>query len=180
MIGIGLTIAAWAWAHDLHLIGVEPRHFTEYHWQLLPLSNPALLALQYAVIATLGPGMVFGAAAFVVCRLGVRPRLSPVIAWLSLLPFVAMIEAASRLMGTIARERRLAGLAPPYSEAFYPDETAGIAYTQSANITAYAAAVAAGTLYLAALWWLRCRRTGAARPCADDFALPPAARFPKE
>ncbi|HSH94648.1 MAG TPA: hypothetical protein VK968_10930, partial [Roseimicrobium sp.] len=43
VITFALTIIVWACAHDLYLIGVEPRHFTEYHRPLLPISDHRLL-----------------------------------------------------------------------------------------------------------------------------------------
>jgi len=158
VIGFAVTIILWACAHDLYLIGVEPRHFTVYHRSLLPLSNHALLALQYATVATLGPGMVFGAITFAVCRLGRWSRLGFWPAWLLFLPFVALIEAAALGVGHYAAHRFEAGLAPPYPEALYPDSTAGIAYTQSVNITAYLGAALFGGLYQLVLFLVRLRR----------------------
>lgn len=151
----GLTVTVWAWAHDLYLIGVEPRHFTEYHIPLLPISDHRLLALQYAVIATLGPGMVLGALTFAVCRIGKRVPHSLITAWKVLLPFIALIEAASFVVGKLAVARLKAGGLLPYPETFYPETTPGIVYTQSVNITAYIAAVILGGVYLITLLLLR-------------------------
>lgn len=151
MIGYALTIVAWAWAHDCYLIGVEPRHFTEYHRPLLPLANHGLLALQYATVATLGPGLVFGALTFAVSRLGSWPRIGPGRAWCSFLPFVVLIEIAALGVGAFARSRYAAGQSLPYPEMLYPDSTAGIAYSQSVNITAYLAAAGFGIVYQVAL-----------------------------
>ncbi|MDF3057680.1 MAG: hypothetical protein K0R17_1895 [Rariglobus sp.] len=147
VITYGLSIVTWAFLHDLHLISVEPRHFTEYHRPLLPLSNHGLLALQYATVATLGPGMAFGAVTFAVCRLGSWPRIGAGPAWRTFLPFVAAIEISALLTGALARSRHAAGLSLPYPEMLYPDTTAGIAYSQSVNITAYLAAVIFGAGY---------------------------------
>lgn len=158
----GLTIIAWAAAHDLYLIGVEPRHFTAYHRPLLPLSDHRLLALQYATVATLGPGMVFGALAFAACRLGPRPAHTLGVAWWWFVPVIALIETCTLLVGELARIRHVDGEPPPYPEALYPDATAGIAYSQSVNITAYLAAAVFGGLYLVALWLGRKARKSAA------------------
>lgn len=158
VIGFGVTIILWACVHDLYLIGVEPRHFTVYHRSLLPLSNHALLALQYATVATLGPGMVFGAIAFAVCRLGRWTPLNFWPAWFLFLPFVALIEVAALCLGHYAAHRFEAGLALPYPETLYPDSTAGIAYTQSVNITAYLGAAVLGGMYQLVLFLVRLRR----------------------
>jgi hypothetical protein len=147
VIAYGVTIVAWASVHDIYLIGVEPRHFTAYHRPLLPISNHTLLALQYALIATLGPGMVFGAITFVTCRLGSWPQIEAGKAWCLFLPVIAFIESVALLAGTFARSRYDAGLPLPYPAIFYPDTTAGIAYSQSVNITAYLAATGIGFVY---------------------------------
>jgi hypothetical protein len=156
VITFGLTIITWACAHDLYLIHVEPRHFTEYHRPLLAISDLRLLAFQYAAVATLGPGMVFGASIFIVCRLGSQRTPHTLrFAWLSFLPFIALIETTALLVGKLAGNRHAAGQPLPYPETFYPDTTAGIAYSQSVNLTAYLAAATFGGLYLLTLLMLR-------------------------
>jgi hypothetical protein len=164
VIGYALTIVLWAFAHDLYLIGVEPRHFTDYHRPLLPLSNHGLLALQYAIVATLGPGMVFGAITFAVCRLGPWPTIKASHAWCSFLPFVFLIECTCLLVGAFARFRHIAGESLPYPRTLYPDSTEGIAYSQSVNITAYLAAAVFGFVYLVFLATRRIRMNTSPRP----------------
>lgn len=171
VITFGVTIIVWASLHDLYLIGIEPRHFTAYHRPLLPLSDHRLLALQYATVATLGPGMVFGALAFAASRLGSRTPHSLRSAWRLFLPVIAIIETCTLLAGSWARMRHAAGQSLPYPEALYPDATARIAYSQSVNITAYLAAAGFGGLYLVALWLGRkgtdIRLSNASRPKKD-------------
>lgn len=166
VIAFGVTIVAWAFAHDLHLIRIEPRHFTDYHRPLLPITDHTLLALQYATVATLGPGMLFGAVAFAAARMGRRPRIGLRRAWACFLPFVALIETASLLVGRLARSRHASGEPLPFPAWCYPDETAGIAYSQSVNVTAYLAATVFGALFLVLLFLRRTsrrtRRTNAA------------------
>lgn len=159
VIAFGVTIVAWASAHDLYLIRVEPRHFTDYHRPLLPITNHALLALQYATVATFGPGMVFGAAAYASARIGRSPRISVRRAWWAFLPFIVVIEGAALLAGELGRSRHAADSTPLFPAWVYPDATAGIAYSQSVNVTAYLAAAVFGALYLALLYLGR----GAAR-----------------
>ncbi len=153
----GLTIFLWACAHDLYLIGVEPRHFTEYHRPLLPIANHRLLALQYATVATLGPGMAFGALAFAASRLGSRTPHTLIYAWRLFIPAVLLIETTALLVGELANLSYEIGEPLPYPESLYPDTTAGIAYSQSVNITAYLAAAVFGGLYLLTLLLLRKR-----------------------
>ncbi len=168
VIVFGLTIVGWAFVHDLYLIGVEPRHFTEFHRPLFPITDPALLALQYATVATFGPGMVFGAVAFAVCRLGSHPPIGLRRAWVCFLPFVALIETSTLAVGQFARARHAAGEPLPYPAVLYPDTTAGIVYSQTVNITAYLAAAGFGLAYLVATWL---RRQGRASTSAASSTV---------
>jgi hypothetical protein len=158
VIVFALTIVAWACAHDLYLISIEPRHFTEYHRPLLPIHNHALLAIQYAIIATFGPGMVFGALACAASVVGKRPPHSLRFAWAWFVPFIFAIEATALGVGTWARSLHAAGLPLPYPDWLYPDDTAGIAYSQSVNLTAYLGAAVLGGLYLGLLILLRTKK----------------------
>jgi hypothetical protein len=68
---------------------------------------------------------------------------------------VAEFSATALLVGKLAGNRHAAGQPLPYPETFYPDTTAGIAYSQSVNLTAYLAAATFGGLYLLTLLMLR-------------------------
>lgn len=155
-------IVGWAVLHDLHLIHAEPRHFTEYHRPLLPLSDLRLLALQYATVATFGPGLVFGALAYAACRGGGAPKLGlpPVAIGFALV--VALAEVAILALGSFSLRRFQAGGATLYPESLYPDLTPGIVYSQSVNISAYLVAPVLGVVYLTVLWIWR-RRVGGSR-----------------
>ena len=148
MLAFASLILAWAFLHDLYLIGLEPRHFTEYHRPLLPLERHGLLALQYASVATLGPGLAFGFLAWLACRAGAR---APVQLSSALGGFVLLLIAMEVLLlalGALARARLAAGLPPLYPTVAYPDLTPGIVVTQTINLSAYLVAPAAGALYL--------------------------------
>lgn len=139
-----LTIITWATLHDWHLISVEPRHFTEYHRPLLPLTHHGLLAFQYALVATLGPGLAYGAVTYAAARAGTWPKLSLRFALGCFLPVLVLIESACLMVGEVARVQHAVGAPLPYPDWLYPDSTAGIAYSQSVNITAYLGAVVFG------------------------------------
>lgn len=163
-------IAGWAILHDWHLIHVEPRHFTEYHRPLLPLTNLWLLALQYAFVATIGPGLVFGFLAWCAARGGGRrPRTLGRVAG----GFAAVIVVAELIilgLGRFSLQRFQAGGAPLYPEWLYPDFTDGIVYTQSVNLSAYLVAPTLGAVYLLAVWLRR-----PAKQTADEPVTPPDA-----
>ena len=150
-------IVTWACLHDLYLIGVEPRHFTEYHRPLLPIKHHGLIALQYATVATLGPGLVFGFLAWLACRAGKRRFVSLSRAAQGFALVMAVVETALLLLGAHARERCEQGLAPLYPLWAYPDQSPGILVTQTVNISAYVLAPAVGALYLAAIFLTRSR-----------------------
>lgn len=145
-------VVGWACLHDLYLISIEPRHFTEYHRPLLPIQHHGPLALQYATVATTGPGLVFGFLAWLACRAGPRRPVSLVRAARGFAIVMTLVEAGLVLLGAYARERFAQGLAPLYPPWAYPDETLGILVTQTINISAYLLAPLAGTLYLAGLF----------------------------
>ncbi|MET0261496.1 MAG: hypothetical protein ABW223_01265 [Rariglobus sp.] len=157
VIVFALTIVGWACLHDVYLMGVEPRHFTEYHRPLLPITNHALLAVQYAAVATFGPGMVFGALTFAASRLGSPRALELRNVWLGFLPVIALVEASALQAGNWARHRYVEGRDPLYPRLLYPDDTAGIAYSQTVNLTAYLAAAVFGISFLVCVWLVRKR-----------------------
>lgn len=151
------VIVGWACLHDLYLIGIEPRHFTDYHRPLLPIKNHALLALQYASVATFGPGLAFGYLAWLACRSGRRTprRLRTSLAGFAVL--MLCVEIALVLLGRQAMQRATAGLPPVYPAWVYPDETAGILTSQTINVTAYWLAPLCGVVFLCGLWATRGR-----------------------
>lgn len=155
-------ILAWACAHDLWLIHVEPRHFTEFHRPLLPLTDPRLLALQYATVASLGPGMVFGALAYAACRAGRGAPWSLGRVAASFGVVLLAVEVAVVALGRWSLARWRAGGDPPYPVGLYPDFTDGIVFSQSVNISVYLLAPTSGALFLVGCWWARRRRV--ARP----------------
>lgn len=156
-------IVAWAVLHDLYLIGIEPRHFTEYHRPLLPITHHGLLALQYASVATVGPGLVFGFLAWLACRAGKRRPGSLTRAAGGFTLVMLMVEAGLLLIGAHARERFEQGAAPLYPLWAYPDHSPGILVTQTVNISAYLFAPMIGAIYLACVFLVRAREQGSHR-----------------
>lgn len=169
-LAFALTIVAWACAHDIRLVGVEPRHFTVYHRPLLPISNHTLLAVQYAFVATVGPGLAFGFLAWAASRGGSRPprRLAPVL--LGFLGLIAAVETALIFVGHRAAQLAEQGRPPLYPEFLYPEFTVGMVHTQTVNLTAYWLAPVCGAFYLFAVFLTRPRRT----PEAPQIATTPA------
>jgi len=152
-----LTIIIWAILHDLILISVEPRHFTEFHTGLYPFENPALLVIEYAVVATFGLGMMFGIITFALTQLGRwRSPLNFAFAYKRFFFLLFCIESLSLVSGYIDRIRIQKGLIHAfYPELWYPDATTGIAFTQTANITAYLSATIGSAIFFLYLAWSR-------------------------
>lgn len=157
-------VVGWAILHDLYLIRVEPRHFTEYHRPLLPITHHALLAVQYATVATFGPGLVFGFLAWLACRAGSRATVSLGRAAGGFALLMAGVEAVLLLLGAHARARIAEGRPPLYPLFAYPDQTPGILVSQTVNISAYLIAPTAGALYLLARFLARPRVSAGGSP----------------
>ena len=172
-----LTIIIWAILHDLILISVEPRHFTEFHTGFYPFENPALLAIEYAAVATFGLGMMFGMITFAVTQLGrARSPLNFAFAYKRFFILLFCIESLSLLSGYIDRIRIQKGLTHAfYPELWYPDATTGIAFTQTANITAYLCAAIGSAIFFLYLAWSRFQQSAEgvqlAAPAKRDNAL---------
>lgn len=147
----GGMVVAWACLHDAYLIHVEPRHFTLYHQPLLPLQNLWLLAVQYAVVATLGPGLAFGFLAWAACRTGARKRVSLQRAATGFAIVMVCVELMLLGVGLVARARLANGAPPLYPAWIYPDVTPGIIVSQTINVSAYLGAPIIGALYLVLL-----------------------------
>lgn len=149
------VVVLWAVVHDMYLISVEPRHFTEYHRELLPISNHYLLALQYATVATFGPGLCFGFLAYFACRTGSKAKASLFHVWLGFVALIIAIELVLIGLGHYSRSQFKSGLSPLYPEFLYPELSSGIVYTQTVNISAYLIAPALGALYLLCVYLKR-------------------------
>ena len=157
VLGLGFLVLIVAVCHVRHLMGVEPRHYTEYHRQLLPLHNLNLLAVQWAMVAAFGPGLAFGLVCFFLCRGG---EAKPISFW-SVLPFaVGLLLAVEALSLGVAAWSvavfRETG-APLFPESLFPELTPGIVYTQSANLVLPVAACLLSVAFFAALWRRRFR-----------------------
>lgn len=149
------TIVVWAVLHDIVLITIEPRHFTEFHRPVLPLSHPVLLALQYATIASAGPAMAYGALAWWACRAGAARPLPLRRVWAGFISIILALEACVFGLGWLAARRFDAGDGTLLPAALYPDDSRGIAITQTINLAVYAMVPACAALYLAILGWRR-------------------------
>lgn len=162
VLAFAVAIVTWAVLHDVYLIGIEPRHFTEFHRPLLPLQNHFLLALQYAVVASLGPGLLFGFIAWsAACR---GSRTGCPLGW-ALGGFILVLLAVELILRGIGHEASLRygrNQPPIYPEAFYPEQSQGIVYTQTVNISAYLLAPSGGLAYLGFMFLLR--KKAAPRP----------------
>ncbi len=151
IIGFASLIVTWTILHDIVLIHIEPRHFTEFHRPLLPFTHPVLLAIQYAIVATLGPAMLFGALAWAAFRR--RAILLPS-ALALFAPVLLLIELLAHVIARASVARWQAGLPLLYPKAWYPELTPGVIYTQSVNISSYFSATFLGIswLLLIQLW----------------------------
>lgn len=152
-------ISTWAILHDQIVIRIEPRHFTEYHRPLLDISNLTLLAIQYGFIATFGLGIVFGMVTFFLSRNGPLTQLSFKEVFIRFIPFSLIVEFICLSAGYGEyRHFQTHGEHLIYPDSVFPDETLGIAITQTMNLTAYLLAGIGSILFWSYLH--RLRRSG--------------------
>lgn len=137
-LGFMVYISLWAILHDQIVIRIEPRHFTEYHRPLLNLSNPTLLAIQYGFIATFGLGIVFGMITYFVTQYGRLVRIPLKKVFMQFVGLSLLIESICLTLGYLQylhyRNERTHLF---YPESIFPDQTLGIAITQTINVSAY-------------------------------------------
>jgi hypothetical protein len=157
VVAFASIIVTWAMVHDLHLMAVEPRHFTEFHPPLLDLKSPPLLAAQYAVVATSGPALAFGFFAYFACRSVPLPKVSLLKPAVGLVAVLIIIEMLLRWMGHHARVRWVTTHTTMLPAILFPERTPDLVYTQTINLAAYLIAPLSGALYLLAIWGWRKR-----------------------
>ena len=70
-------VTIYAMLHDQYIVKIAPEHFTIYHCGLEWLSgNDNILALGYAFLAAISPGLFFGFFLGISCRFGELPKVS--------------------------------------------------------------------------------------------------------
>jgi hypothetical protein len=154
VLGTAAMVVAYGIIHDQYLIRVSPSHFTDYHPDIFPTSNPTLLALGFAVMATFGPGLALGYLMYAAARLGRRKKASPKRVYLTILVLLLALEliavSAGLLAPTLNTHRLL-----PFPPSWYPDSTTGILITQTTQMVCYLAAGPLSLLALASVYFKR-------------------------
>jgi hypothetical protein len=148
-------LVLWATFHDGYLIRVDARHFTEYHRQILPSQNHIILAIQYAVLATFGPALVYGFMAYFACRFGPKNKIGLGYAATGFIILISIIEILLLSIGHYARARFQVNHTTFYPRELYPELSPGIVFTQSVNLSAYIFAPILGIFYLFAIYLKR-------------------------
>lgn len=152
--GIWAEVFLYCLLHDQYLVRIAPEHFTLYHDPLWGIENHSLLAAAWAFRASIGPGLVLGLAALFLARAGSRPKLAPG-TLLKIVPcLILLTEACGLLAGWWAWSRER----PLYPEAIYPDLSRPILFSQSNQLTCYAAGILASLFFLG--WIVRRRARG--------------------
>ena len=157
-------VVFWAILHDIFLINVDARHFTDYHRRILPLENHVLLAIQYAVFATFGPALVYGFIAYFACRFGRKDKVGIVKAALGFILMIFAVEILLLAIGFYARSQFVLHGVTFYPAVLYPELSPGLVFTQSVNISAYLFAPFLGACYLLVIYLKR-------KPQAPNQAL---------
>ncbi len=150
-----IVITAWVVIHDVHLMAVEPRHFTEFHREVLPLSNLNLLAVQYALIASLGPAVLYGFLAYFACRTFSFYPVELMKCGCGFILLICLFEYGLLCVGRYAYNQFITTGETLYPKTFYPELSDGIIYTQSVNVSAYLFVPPLAGLYLLLILWYR-------------------------
>lgn len=153
--GVAGIIMGWALLHDQYLVRIAPEHFTEYHEPLWGIQKPWLLAAAYAVVATIGPGLILGMVYLILGRGGDRKKVTRRYILLGALVVVSLTELICLATGLWVWKTGDVF----YPDDWFPDHTLPIKITQTIQITAYLASAVLSTVF-AFLIYFRRRRDG--------------------
>jgi hypothetical protein len=151
ILGVWLLVFLYAAVHDQFLIRIHPEHFTVWHYRIPFTENLTLLALLYAFGGSISPGLFLGVVLYVSGRLFDLPKKK--VSWLlSGTVWVIVASEVFAIAAGLLAWRMGRGI---YPEFLYPDASAGLAITQSVQLTAYLAGAAFSALLMAWTWWSR-------------------------
>lgn len=139
--------------HDQYLIRIHAEHFTVWHYRIPFTTNHTLLAILYALGASITPGLVLGTILFVAGRLFSPPKKSLRTIFAGVVLVALAVEICALMAGFLAW-RQKKGIFP---EILYPDDTAGLAITQSIQITAYLSGMVFSLILITWIWLSRLR-----------------------
>jgi hypothetical protein len=134
VLGVWAMVAVYAMAHDQYIVQIAPKHFSEYHSEILGIQNLQLLALVHAFGASFSPGLLLGTALFFVTRAGPQPKLKIRKIYIGTLVVIGITELISASSGLIVY---MTGQ-PLYPESWYPEQSLPIWITQTIQLTCYA------------------------------------------
>lgn len=145
--GVAVIVIIWAVVHDQYLVRIAPEHFTEYHEPLWGIREPALLALLYAIAASMGPGLLLGLATAFFGRSGSNHKIPPrsLILGSVFVVIATEITAASSGLFVFVTDDVF------YPETWFPDLTLPIKITQTIQISAYLGAAVFSAIFLMAI-----------------------------
>lgn len=153
ILGVWLMVFVYAAIHDQVIIRIHPEHFTVWHYEIPFTRDLSLLALLYALGGSISPGLFLGTVLYVTGRLFNLPKKSRSWIFVRVGLVIVLAEICAAIAG-LAAWRMGRGVYPDF---FYPDYSAGLAITQSAQLTAYLAGAFFSMLLVVGTWWSRIR-----------------------
>lgn len=149
----GVWFLVWVYAalHDLYLIRIYPEHFTVWHYKMPFLEDHTLLAIAYALGASVTPGLVLGVVLYAAGRLFDRPKLSPKSIVLSTIWVFFVVEACAIAMGLVAWGTQRA----VYPDWIYPEDSPAMFITQTIQVTAYLVGAVCSVILIGWTWHRR-------------------------
>ena len=151
VLGVAAAIVLWAIVHDQMIVRIAPEHFTEFHEPVGNIENPFVLALLWAIAATVGPGLILGIAYAFLGRNGDEPKISVRFILWGTIAMVALIKLVASGAGWWVFRTGEAF----YPAAWYPVDEPGILVTQTMQISAYLVSAVLSTVFG---FWIRGKR----------------------
>lgn len=137
---LSITIVVWsmvtiyAMLHDQYIVRIAPEHFTIYHCGLEWLSgNANILALGYAFLAAISPGLFFGFFLGISCKFGKLPKVSIKSAVLITMMVIVLAEIVSIISGLYVHFKN----EPLYPLSWSGDYGPSMLITNTIQITCY-------------------------------------------
>ena len=134
IIVVWFVVTIYAMLHNQYIVRIAPEHFTIYHCGLEWLSsNDNILALGYAFLAAISPGLFFGFFLGISCRFGGLPKVSIKSAVLITIMVIVIAEIVSIISGLYVYFKR----EPLYPLSWCGDCGLPVLITNTIQMTCY-------------------------------------------
>ncbi|WFB36899.1 hypothetical protein P3T73_03870 [Kiritimatiellota bacterium B12222] len=133
ILGTWGMVMLFAVVHDQYVVGLSPRHFTDYHTNPLGIENVRVLAAFWGVLSSVSPGMTLGVVLYLFGRWGARKKMATRRLLMGVLYLICFTEICALIsLGlTHITHREL------YPSFLYVDNSFEMMCSQTVQLTAY-------------------------------------------